>query len=1083
MKNRPLRYRKTLLATLLYGLAPLPDTLAGDLGPLTIEDGKAHRMSQSSINSQAFDQPAIILRQHGSSLLLTDSTVTTGGDYGVGIKLSDLTSLELVNSQITTSGREADGINMLNAAMLMEQSEITINGNASGLNLMGNSHVSVKNSVISSTQREGIKLSDSSTLLLNDSQIKVLGKTGKGLVATGDNPDAPSYFSADHLHVEVSGAQAQGIVLEGATEGRLVDSTVAMQAGTSALSLRNGAVLTAERLTVEVDNRAAGDTPVMELVDITGADVVLNQATFHAETQGTLDVFDVAGSSSRAGSLTLNDAHVSVTNSRTTLSTPSYLFYVGSGGEVEVNGGEFSISGPLGYGVWLTQPDAQMTATDMSLSTDGLQGHGIDNRGVMQLTESRVTTTGAFSHALYTEGQTTGENLTLAALGGNGAAVAVARGGDATLTGVEARAEGNNSNLLLNFGHSRIEATGLTGSASGNAAAAIRTYAYGDTALTHSQLRASGQDATGILQQNSAPGDGITSQITLDNSQISSESHAITSQGGGLNLALTHGSQLASDSGVLLDATALPATTSGNIPTNDAILLSASDHSQLLGEIKSDGASAISVDLRDGSLWQGSSLSAPTLAVDATSVWQVTGDSQLNALTLHGTLDFTPHSTGFTTVNIDGDLTGGGTLVMNSALGGNASPSDRLRVGGDMRGDYQLYVHNSGGAGGLTQGDGILLLEVDGQSEGSVTLGQRVAVDAYEYLLYQGGEQDANDWFLRSSLDDEPVPDDGGEPVPDDGDEPQPLPPDEIPWREEVPSYIAAPLLNQHYAFDALGTYHQRTGGDVAHLDGSWLRVFDQQQRWDAGRFGYDSETRYVQFGNDLYEQRDESQTTRAGWVVTLGSQRTDAEDRQRALNPALSIATGRLDSTIYSAGGYYTRQATDGSYVDVIGQFNSYRNDYFSASHAAQHGLGAALSAEAGRPFALGGDWALEPQLQLKYQYLHLDAFHDEISDVSGVANHSGEARAGLRLARDAGAFRPYLTLDATTLIGNEPPVRIGSQTLRAEFSNSSWQAGLGAAATLRPNLSAYGELRYQRAFDGDMDGYAGTLGIKATF
>lgn len=939
---------------------------------------------------------------------------------------------------------------------------------------------------IYSDSGNAVTLSNGSQLTLTDSTLTVDGKIGKGIAADGENNLPPTLLTAENITININAELAKGIELAGNVTAALTGSLISMHDGTSALQIKRGASLSAENLHITVDNSARGSAPTMEVVDVVGTQTQFNGGTLRVDTLGTVDLFNVSGTDSQQGQLTLNDLTAEVNGAAD--GQPSYLINASGNSRVTVNGGDYRIRAGNGYGVWLVDDSVQMDATDMTLTTEGSGGHAIDNRGQLRIENSRITTLGSSSHALYTEATTEAHDLRLSTAGKRSAAIAAARGGDVVINGAAAATSGENSNLLLNFGDSRITATALTGSASGNQADAIKTYANAAITLTDSQLTAEGADAHGITMLNDSALRAATTAVTLDNSRLqSAQASALSALGGGITVNLANSSRLTGGNGILLE-TYVAQNAAGDL-VHDEVTLNADGHSRLTGDVRVDPQAAqnnVALRLTHGSEWLGAAPALDQLTLDATSQWAVTDSSRVNQLALNGgTIAMQHRGDRYTTLRAH-DLSGGGDLVLNAALAGNETATDRLVVTGEMRGDYRLFINNRGGSGGLTTGDGINVIQVDGSSDATVALGQRVAVDAYDYFLYQGGGQDADDWYLRSTFTAEPVTPDDLPPDDTPADDPPPAPqpgPDDVPWREEVPGYLAAPVLNQRYLFDALGTYHQRTGGDVARLDGSWLRLFDQQQDFDAGRFGYDSETRYVQLGNDLYEDRSGSATTRAGWVLTLGSQRTDAEDRQRALNPALAVSTGRIESEIYSLGGYYSVQADDGGYVDTIGQLSTIHNDYFSAGHSTQHGVGIAASVEAGKPFALGNRVMIEPQLQLKYQYLHLDGFRDEISAVSGVAQSSGEARAGLRLFREMGNWQPYLTLDATTFIGDEPAVRVGSQQIQTGFSNSYWQTGLGVAATLSDSASAYGEFRYQQAFDQQSDGYAGMIGVKIAF
>ncbi|WP_148872276.1 autotransporter domain-containing protein, partial [Serratia marcescens] len=134
--------------------------------------------------------------------------------------------------------------------------------------------------------------------------------------------------------------------------------------------------------------------------------------------------------------------------------------------------------------------------------------------------------------------------------------------------------------------------------------------------------------------------------------------------------------------------------------------------------------------------------------------------------------------------------------------------------------------------------------------------------------------------------------------------------------------------------------------------------------------------------------------------------------------------------------GGYYTQQRTDGSYVDIVSQVSWYDTDYHSQVDASQHGFGVAASVEGGKPFAAYADWKIEPQLQMKLQYLNLDAFSDAISQVSGTSGSQGQIRSGLRVYRETPVWTPYLTLDAVVDVGKTMSVTVAGQSVSADFT-----------------------------------------------
>ncbi|MBE7183085.1 MAG: autotransporter outer membrane beta-barrel domain-containing protein [Methylobacterium mesophilicum] len=99
-----------------------------------------------------------------------------------------------------------------------------------------------------------------------------------------------------------------------------------------------------------------------------------------------------------------------------------------------------------------------------------------------------------------------------------------------------------------------------------------------------------------------------------------------------------------------------------------------------------------------------------------------------------------------------------GLLFLDTVLGGDASPTDRLVVsGGTLTGATGLAVLNAGGTGAATLADGIMVVEAANgatSAPGAFALTGRVAAGAYDYFLFRGGRaaETADNWYLRSAL-------------------------------------------------------------------------------------------------------------------------------------------------------------------------------------------------------------------------------------------------------------------------------------------------------------------------------------------
>lgn len=148
-----------------------------------------------------------------------------------------------------------------------------------------------------------------------------------------------------------------------------------------------------------------------------------------------------------------------------------------------------------------------------------------------------------------------------------------------------------------------------------------------------------------------------------------------------------------------------------------------------------------------------------TLAVAQGSISPSTG-GQLTTLNNAGVIDM---STGNTrtddSLTVQGNYVGNsGQLWLQSVLGDDRSASDKLVVNnGSLSGSTQITVNNLGGVGGLTQQNGIQLVQAQGTAISDAqafTLKGEVSAGAYRYYLYKGGVTPGteNSWFLRSAV-------------------------------------------------------------------------------------------------------------------------------------------------------------------------------------------------------------------------------------------------------------------------------------------------------------------------------------------
>ncbi|MBB3571829.1 autotransporter outer membrane beta-barrel domain-containing protein [Rhizobium sp. BK491] len=343
------------------------------------------------------------------------------------------------------------------------------------------------------------------------------------------------------------------------------------------------------------------------------------------------------------------------------------------------------------------------------------------------------------------------------------------------------------------------------------------------------------------------------------------------------------------------------------------------------------------------------------------------------------------------TLTVAGNYTGnGGTLEIESQLGGDNSPTDRLIVTGNTSGTTTVKVINVGGAGAQTV-EGIRILEVGGASNGVFNLagdylfqGQQAVIGgAYAYRLYKGGVSTPSDgdWYLRSTYTLPVAPTD---PV----SAPQPL------YAPGVPLYEAYAGVLQ--SFNELGTLQQRIGNrtwgngeampqgtdmlDQTPTGGKaiWARIEAAHGKFEpetstAGA-DYNATTWKFEAGLDGLFYDSEAGALIGGATVHYGT---------ISSNVSSIFGTGSIDASGYGLGASLTWYGNSGFYADAQAQATWYDTDLSSATLGrmltdGNSGFGYALSIETGQKIELRDNWSLTPQAQLSYSSVRFNDFTD---------------------------------------------------------------------------------------------------------
>jgi len=515
------------------------------------------------------------------------------------------------------------------------------------------------------------------------------------------------------------------------------------------------------------------------------------------------------------------------------------------------------------------------------------------------------------------------------------------------------------------------------------------------------------------------------------------------------------------------------------------------------------------LDLNDALVLGDSATATGVLAIDSSSVLTSTQGSinpfsagQSVTLDNSGIIDLARDNTRTNdTLTVQGNYVGtNGQLRLQTALGTDGSPSDRLVVnGGTLTGSTAIAITNLGGAGALSTQDGIEVVQAQGgavSDSGAFSLAQAVSAGAFDYRLFKGGVSgNENSWYLRSTVVAGPLaapdPTLPPLPVPLPGAAPIPL------YRPEVPTWSVLPPAAAQLTLMALGTFHDRQGDqrlltETGAFGAGWGRVYgkDLDQTW-AGTVSprFDGSIKGFQVGNDLYGSTlSGGQTQRIGFFVG----HTELNGNVDGFNLGFEgRRAGKIELDGDSYGLYWTLTDPTGGYVDAVVMGTRLDGDNRSERGVKIDNRGHALtlSAEAGYPFVVATDWVLEPQVQIIHQKVSLDTQDDGISRVEFDSDSAWTGRLGARLKRryqvSGTPVEPYLRANLWhTFSGTDTVTFDNTQRIETQQRASTGDLGVGVIVSLAPTVSVYAGADYSKNFDSSQQrSLAGNLGVRVSW
>lgn len=533
--------------------------------------------------------------------------------------------------------------------------------------------------------------------------------------------------------------------------------------------------------------------------------------------------------------------------------------------------------------------------------------------------------------------------------------------------------------------------------------------------------------------------------------------------------------------------------------------------------------STITLNMTDNSLWSGASyITSVTAGTGVISLqmsdatWNMTNSSTLTDLTLNGgsVVNF-GHTDGepWQTLTINEDFTGnGGKLVFNTVLNDDTSETDKLKVLGNTAGNAFVAVNNIGGTGAQTV-EGIEIIEVAGNSDGTFEKAGRIVAGAYDYNVVQKG----SNWYLTSFI---PAPPDPEEPDPVDPDPVDPIDPDPVdPIIPEPEIPVAPPVTEQQYRPEA-GSYlannyaantlfmtrlHDRLG-ETQYIDmltgekkvtSMWMRNVGAHTRFKdgSGQLKTQSNSYVLQLGGDLAQWSSDGLDR---WHIGAMAGYANSQNRTQS---SLTGYHSRGQVTGYSVGLYGTWYANDadktGTYVDTWMLYNWFDNKVMGQEQATEKykSSGITASVEAGYSFKLGENERNSYWLQPKAQVVWMDVQADSHREANGTrvkddTDGNLMTRLGVKAfinghnAIDDGKSREFQPFVEANWIHNTQTTSVKMDDVSNDMRGTKniGELKVGVEGQITPRLNVWSNVAQQVGDKGYSD-TRGMLGVKYNF
>jgi len=1094
-------------ATLTYDGQDITATGSGELARgLSATNNGVINFSNGSVTTNAAAGFGAFVDTN-ATIKLDNTTIKTAGTNAQGIYAKGAGSVTGDGVHITTSGTTAYGIQTSNGSVSLANSSVTTTGaNATGIVAAGTTgNVTLTDSTIETAANgaQGIYIKDGANVTGDGVHITTNGNTAYGV------QNANSYVALTNSSVNTSGEGAFGVVGTSAAGNTTISDSIIHTTGDTAHALfaSGGAQMTVNNSEITAEghfSNGAKASGAGSVLNVNNSNITTTGASAEAVLAyggGTINLTNTNIFTDRVNSYGLRanggNAVVNYDGGSITTTGGTSTVQAINGGAVNinnatVNGGSLTVEA---YSKGAVNLDSVIINNDGSQANTAAAVYAHDAGTTFNAKNVQINTTGTNVFGIQLVGiQSTLDNVEI----------------NSTVRGAGLQAYAG-SNIVANNLRMNIESqdgldmsTGLTmGSAAGD----------NNVEMSNSQVAMQGANSTALMFKSDA----------ISNNTLSLTDSAVTAPEGTAMMVMgTANAQVTASGSLLSGATLLSAGAGNTAGVLSNVELTGDNGSVFNGDVVIDRANTAKniITLDNNSVWNGATSSLENLNLSNGSQWNVTSNSAVDNLTVNNaTLNMTAPGTGFSQVTLSSLNSTNGTIDFKTHLMDDHSETDHLHITGDYTGNSNVVVQNAGGTGAQTI-DGIELIRVDGDVNGTFTQQGRIVAGAYDYHLVQ----DANKWVLESNSNNVAPGNPGSNPAnPGDPDNGSGTPGDDTGTpgngsgnagdvgkpvkgfpitRPEAGSY-AANLAAANTLFttsldDRLGETHYIGADGKKHATSLWLRNAGGHTRFSdsSGQLKTTGNRYVMQLGGDI-AQWSSNGADRFHLGVMGGYANAQSNTHS---NVTGYTSKGQVHG--YSTGVYATwlqdNADKTGAYVDSWMLYNWFDNSVKGDGIAEESykSKGITASVEAGYAFKVAemserSSFYLQPKAQATWMGVKADDHKEHNGTrVVGEGDNNVQTRLGVRAyikghnAIDDGKNRTFEPFIEANWVHNTESYgsSMNGVSVQQAGARNLGEVKVGVDAKLNKTVNLWGNIGQQMGDKGYSDTSA-MVGVKVNF